>query len=149
VRAVIQRVSRAEVRVADRTVARISAGFLVLVSVGLDDDESDAISMAEKIATLRVFPDEHGLMNHSLLEAGGAVLLVSQFTLHGDARRGRRPSFASAAKEEQARALYAGTGTALEAAGVAVAYGEFGARMDVELVNQGPVTILLDTKRVF
>jgi D-aminoacyl-tRNA deacylase len=148
-RAVIQRVSRAEVRVGDRTPATIGGGFVALVSVGLDDDESDAISMAEKIATLRVFPDERGLMNRSLLDAGGAVLLVSQFTLHGDARRGRRPSFVRAAKEEQARGLYERTGAALEAAGVAVAYGEFGAGMDVELVNQGPVTILLDTKRVF
>ncbi len=132
-----------------RTVGAIGPGLLVLVSVGTDDEESDARSMAEKLAGLRIFPDDHGMMNRSLLDTGGELLLVSQFTLHGDARRGRRPSFIAAAKEPKARELYELTGTTLEAAGVRVAYGEFGARMDVELVNTGPVTILLDTKHTF
>jgi D-aminoacyl-tRNA deacylase len=148
-RAVVQRVSRASVRVEERTVGTIGTGLLALVSVGLDDDESDAKAMAEKLAGLRIFSDDRSLMNRSVVEAGGAVLLVSQFTLHGDARRGRRPSFIAAAREPKARELYERTGAALEAAGVPVAYGEFGARMEVELVNSGPVTILLDTKRTF
>jgi D-tyrosyl-tRNA(Tyr) deacylase len=148
-RAVVQRVSSARVRVGERTAGEIGAGLLALVSVGVDDDERDARSMAEKLAGLRIFSDDRGLMNRSVVEAGGAVLLVSQFTLHGDVRRGRRPSFVAAAKEPQARELYELTGAALEATGVPVAYGEFGARMDVELVNSGPVTILLDTKRLF
>lgn len=148
-RAVVQRVSSARVRVAQRTVGEIGAGLLALVSVGVDDDERDARSMAEKLATLRIFADDAGLMNRCLLETGGDLLLVSQFTLHGDARRGRRPSFVAAAKEPQARRLYELAGGAASALGLRVAYGEFGARMDVELVNEGPVTILLDTKRAF
>jgi len=119
------------------------------VSVGLDDDARDAESMAEKIAGLRIFPDERDLMNRSIKEIGGAVLLVSQFTLHGDVRRGRRPSFVAAAKEPAASDLYRLVGTNLEADGLSVAYGEFGAKMEVELVNTGPVTILIDTKRLF
>lgn len=145
----MQRVSRASVRVEERTIGTIAAGLLALVSVGVDDDENDARSMAEKIAGLRIFADEQGLMNRSLLDAGGAALLVSQFTLHGDVRRGRRPSFIAAAKEPLARELYELVGATLEAAGISVAYGEFGAKMDVELVNSGPVTILIDTKRLF
>ncbi|MFZ0030849.1 MAG: D-aminoacyl-tRNA deacylase [Candidatus Cybelea sp.] len=148
-RAVVQRVSSARVRTAERAVGEIARGLLALVSVGIDDDESDARAMAEKLAGLRIFPDDRGLMNRSLLDAGGAVLLVSQFTLHGDVRRGRRPSFIAAAKEPQALELYRLTGSALEAAGLPVAYGEFGAHMNVELVNDGPVTILIDTKRTF
>lgn len=148
-RAVVQRVSRACVRVAGRVTGNIDAGLLALVSVGTDDDDRDARAMAEKLAGLRIFPDERGLMNRSLIESGGALLLVSQFTLHGDARHGRRPSFITAAKEPQARRLYAMTGKLLEASGLSVAYGEFGAQMEVELVNAGPVTILLDTKRLF
>ena len=148
-RAVVQRVSRACVRIATETVGSIGAGLLVLVSVGIDDDDGDAHRMAEKLAMLRVFSDDRGLMNRSLLETRGGLLLVSQFTLHGDVRRGRRPSFIAAAEEPLARRLYELTGAAIEALGVPVAYGEFGARMDVELVNSGPVTILLDTKRAF
>ncbi len=148
-RAVVQRVSRARVRVRDATVGEIGEGVLALVSVGVDDDASDARALADKIAGLRIFPDERGLMNRSLLDSGGALLLVSQFTLHGDARRGRRPSFVAAAREPQARTLYELVGAAAAARGVRVAYGEFGAHMDVELVNDGPVTILLDTKRTF
>ncbi|HLY03489.1 MAG TPA: D-aminoacyl-tRNA deacylase [Candidatus Cybelea sp.] len=148
-RAVVQRVSHAGVRVADRTVGEIGAGLLVLVSVGSDDDERDARSMAEKIAELRIFPDGGGLMNSSLRETGGALLLVSQFTLHGDVRRGRRPSFIAAAPPAVARSLYELVGASVASLGVPVAYGEFGAQMAVELVNDGPVTILIDTKRLF
>ncbi|HVR45169.1 MAG TPA: D-aminoacyl-tRNA deacylase [Candidatus Binatia bacterium] len=148
-RAVVQRVSRADVRVGGNAIGKIAGGLVVLLGVGVDDGAGDARAMAEKIAGLRIFPDEHGLMNRSIQEHGGAVLLVSQFTLHGDARRGRRPSFVTAAKEPQARELYQLAGHTLESLGVRVAYGEFGARMEVELVNEGPVTILLDTKRVF
>jgi D-aminoacyl-tRNA deacylase len=148
-RAVVQRVSSARVRVGARTVGEVGAGLLALVSVGVDDDERDADAMAEKIANLRIFPDDGGLMNRSVREVGEAVLLVSQFTLHGDVRRGRRPSFVTAAKEPKARDLYELTGSKLEATGVRVAYGEFGAKMEVELVNDGPVTVLVDTKRAF
>ncbi len=148
-RAVVQRVSGARVRAGERVVGAIGAGLLVLVSVGTDDDARDARVMAERVARLRIFADERGLMNRCVLETGGAVLLVSQFTLHGDARHGRRPSFIAAAKEPQARSLYELTGRTLEASAVPVAYGEFGAQMEVELINTGPVTILLDTKRVF
>jgi D-tyrosyl-tRNA(Tyr) deacylase len=148
-RAVVQRVSQARVRVGDATVGEIGEGLLVLLSVGVDDDAADARSMAEKIAGLRIFPDDAGLMNRSIMQTRGAVLLVSQFTLHGDVRRGRRPSFVTAAKEPLARRLYELAGHTLETMGVSLAYGEFGASMDVELVNSGPVTILLDTKRTF
>jgi len=149
VRAVVQRVSRAGVRVGGKTIGEIAGGLVVLLGVGVDDGADDARAMAEKIAGLRIFPDGRGLMNRSIQEHGGAVLLVSQFTLHGDARHGRRPSFVAAAKEPEARALYQQTGHTLETQGVRVSYGEFGARMEVELVNEGPVTILLDTKRAF
>jgi len=148
-RAVVQRVAHARVRVAGATVGEIGAGLLVLLSVGVDDDDADAHSMAEKIAGLRIFPDDAGLMNRSVIETGGSVLLVSQFTLHGDARRGRRPSFIGAAKGPQARRLYELAGHTLASMGVTLAYGEFGASMSVESVNSGPVTILLDTKRAF
>ena len=148
-RAVVQRVSRARVLVGEETIGEIAGGLMVLLGVGVDDGPGDAQTIAEKIAGLRIFSDDEGLMNRSIQDCGGAVLLVSQFTLHGDARRGRRPSFIAAAKEPEARALYQLAGHTLEAMGVRVAYGEFGAKMDVELVNEGPVTILLDTKRVF
>jgi D-aminoacyl-tRNA deacylase len=149
VRAVVQRVSRASVRVDDRTTGEIGLGLLVLVGVSVDDGESDAVWMAEKIAGLRIFGDVDGLMNRDIREAGGAVLLVSQFTLLGDVRKGRRPSFITAAKEPSASELYRRTGRELERTGLEVAYGEFGADMNVELVNAGPVTILLDSKRTF
>jgi D-aminoacyl-tRNA deacylase len=148
-RAVVQRVSRAAVRVDERTTGAIGAGLLVLVGVGADDAESDASWMAEKIAGLRIFTDDEGLMNRSVTETGGSVLLVSQFTLFGDVRKGRRPSFVTAAKEPLASTLYERTGRELERIGLVVAYGEFGADMKVELVNDGPVTILLDSKRLF
>lgn len=148
-RAVVQRVSRAAVRVERQTVGEIGAGLLVFLSVGVDDGEDDARSMADKVAGLRIFADERGLMNRSALDAGASVLLVSQFTLHGDVRRGRRPSFINAAKEPASRRLYELTGELIQEAGVPVSYGVFGAQMEVELVNSGPVTILIDTKRTF
>ncbi len=148
-RAVVQRVSSASVRVAGRLTGEIATGLLVFVGVGIDDDASDADWLAEKICGLRIFRDDAGLMNRSVTEAAGSVLLVSQFTLHGDTRKGRRPSFVRAAKEPQARPLFERVGAAVAARGIAVAYGEFGADMDVELINQGPVTLLLDSKRTF
>jgi D-aminoacyl-tRNA deacylase len=148
-RAVVQRVLRASVTVEDRITGEIGPGLMVLLGVGLADTENDARYIADKIANLRVFTDEAGLMNRSLLETGGGVLLVSQFTLHGDARKGRRPSFIGAAKEPLASGLYERTGRELGALGLTVAYGEFGADMHVELVNDGPVTILLDSEKTF
>ncbi len=148
-RAVVQRVLRASVRVDERIIGSIDSGFVVLLGVAVADREDDARAMAEKIANLRIFPDEAGLMNRSVLETGGAILLVSQFTLYGDARKGRRPSFISAAKEPLASDLYERTGRDLERLGLHVEYGEFGADMQVELVNDGPVTILLDSEKAF
>lgn len=148
-RAVVQRVSSARVRVGERITGEIGVGLLALIGVGADDDESDAAALAHKIVELRIFPDDAGLMNRSLLESGGALLLVSQFTLHGDVRRGRRPSFTSAAKDPPARTLFEKVGAAAAMLAVKVAYGEFGAHMAVELTNDGPVTILVDTKRTF
>ncbi len=145
-RAVVQRVTQARVVVGDRVTGHVENGLAVLLGVAVDDEERDARWMAEKIANLRIFRDAEGLMNRSLLEVGGSVLLVSQFTLYGDTRKGRRPSFIAAAKEPLARELYRRAGAELEHLGVPVAYGEFGADMNVELTNQGPVTILLDSK---
>lgn len=148
-RAVVQRVLRASVRVDDRITGEIGIGLMVLLGVGIPDKIDDARWMAEKIANLRIFTDDAGLMNRSVTDVGGSVLLVSQFTLHGDARKGRRPSFIAAAKEPLASDLYEATGKEIEALGLRVAYGEFGADMQVELVNDGPVTILLDSERLF
>ncbi|HEX4014079.1 MAG TPA: D-aminoacyl-tRNA deacylase [Candidatus Cybelea sp.] len=148
-RAVAQRVSSARVRVDGEIVGEINAGLLALVSVGLDDEERDARSLAEKIVDLRIFPDEADLMNRSLRDTGGGLLLVSQFTLHGDVRRGRRPSFVAAAREPLAKRLYELVGSTAASLNVPVEYGKFGAKMTVELVNEGPVTILIDTKRAF
>lgn len=148
-RAVVQRVTSAAVRVGDRLTGDIERGLLVLVGVAVDDEPADARWMADKIAQLRIFEDDGGLMNRSVEDAGGAVLLVSQFTLHGDARKGRRPSFITAAKEPLARDLYELVGAQIAERGLRVAYGEFGADMAVSLVNDGPVTILLDSKRAF
>lgn len=148
-RAVVQRVTRAEVRVDGNAVGAIGPGLCVLLGVGVDDTEDDARAIAEKVAGLRIFRDENGLMNRDVAQAGGAVLLISQFTLHGDVRKGRRPSFITAAGEELARPLYETTGRLIERQGLTVAYGKFGATMDVELVNDGPVTILIDSKRLF
>jgi D-tyrosyl-tRNA(Tyr) deacylase len=148
-RAVVQRVARARVLVAGEVVGEIGRGSCVLIGVGADDGPADADALAAKIAGLRIFADASGAMNRDLAAVGGAVLAVSQFTLHGDARRGRRPSFAAAASGEPARELFERTVAALRAAGLVVATGVFGAMMEVELVNDGPVTILLDTKRAF
>jgi D-tyrosyl-tRNA(Tyr) deacylase len=144
-RAVLQRVSRASVVVAGETVGAIERGFLVLLGVGHADTEADARWLAEKVAFLRVFEDEQGKMNLDLAAVGGAVLAVSQFTLYGDSKKGRRPSFIAAAPPEQGRALYEAFVLALKELGVPVQTGRFGASMLVELVNDGPVTLLLDT----
>lgn len=136
-------------RVAHEAAGAIERGFLVLVGVGVDDDESDADALANKIAGLRVFDDANGAMNLALAEVGGAVLVVSQFTLLGDVRKGRRPSFIAAARGEQAQRLYERVAAKLRETGLHVETGVFGADMAVELVNDGPVTILIDTKRAF
>jgi D-tyrosyl-tRNA(Tyr) deacylase len=148
-RAVVQRVSRAKVTVEGRITGEIGAGLMVLLGVGREDSPAVAVSLAEKVANLRIFEDEQGKMNRSLLEVKGAALVVSQFTLYGDARGQRRPSFISAAPPEQAAALYEEFNKALRALGVTVATGTFQAMMSVELVNEGPVTILLDSDKTF
>jgi len=148
-RAVVQRVRRARVRVEGETVAEIGAGSLVLVGVAAGDDEADARYLAEKVAHLRIFADEQGKMNRSLLDCGGAALAVSQFTLYGDCRQGRRPSFTAAAAPQDAARLFAAFCQALADAGVPVATGRFQTAMQVELVNDGPVTMLLDRGRQF
>jgi len=149
VRAVIQRVSRARVHVAAETVGEIGPGLLALVGVAADDGPSDIAYIAGKIRDLRVFEDEHGKMNRALCEAGGAVLVVSQFTLYGDVRKGRRPSFDRAAPADDGRTIFDAVVADLRAAGVTVATGTYGAHMRVELVNDGPVTILVDSRREF
>ncbi len=148
-RAVLTRVTRAEVRVEGEIVGAIEAGLLVLLGVAREDDENDARNVTEKILGLRIWNDADGKMNRDIRDVGGSVLVVSQFTLLGDARSGRRPSFVAAAPGELARALYERVGGELERAGLRVAYGRFGATMAVESVNDGPVTILLDSKRLF
>lgn len=148
-RAVVQRVSRARVTVEGRASGEIAAGLMVLLGVGREDTSAVAASMAEKVANLRIFEDEQGKMNRSLLDVKGAALVVSQFTLYGDARGQRRPSFISAAPPEKAKALYEEFNAALEGSGVSVATGIFQTMMSVELVNEGPVTILLDSDKTF
>ena len=148
-RLVIQRVSRARVVVGDRAVGAIAGGVLVLVGVGKGDSPEAAMQLAQKTAELRIFNDSQGKMNLSLLESGGAALVVSQFTLYADARRGRRPGFDRAAPPEEADVLYREYVRCLEALGVTVKTGTFGAHMEVELVNDGPVTILLDSAKLF
>ncbi len=144
-RAVIQRVSKAEVRVSEVTVGEIERGFLVLLGIAAGDTARDAAAIATKIGGLRVFPDETGRMNIDLAAIGGAVLLVSQFTLIADVRKGRRPSFVGAADPEEAALLVGEVAMHLNAAGFEVATGEFGAHMEVSLVNDGPVTIVIDS----
>jgi len=148
-RAVVQRVSRARVTVEGRVSGEIGAGLMVLLGVGREDTPSVAESMAEKVANLRIFEDDQGKMNRSLLDVKGAALVVSQFTLYGDARGQRRPSFISAARPDKAAALYDEFIAALSGLGVNVATGIFQAMMSVELVNEGPVTILLDSEKTF
>jgi D-aminoacyl-tRNA deacylase len=148
-RAVIQRVSRAKVSINAAVTGEIAAGLMILLGVGRQDTPAVAAALAEKTANLRIFEDENGKMNRSLLELKGAALVVSQFTLYGDARGGRRPSFIAAAPPGQANALYQAFCDALRNLGVTVATGVFQAMMSVELVNEGPVTILLDTDKTF
>ena len=148
-RAVIQRVSRARVAVKGRTVGAIDRGLLVLLGVGKQDTAKDADYLVEKILGLRIFPDQDGKMNRNVGEAGGALLVISQFTLYGDCRRGRRPSFDAAAPPGEAQALYEYFVQAAREKGISVETGIFQASMAVELVNEGPVTILLDSTKLF
>lgn len=148
-RALVQRVSRARVTVAERPVGEVGHGFLVLLGITHTDDVAMARRLAEKVRKLRVFEDEAGKMNLDLAAAGGACLVISQFTLYGDARGGNRPGFGAAARPEVAEPLYLDFVAALREAGVTVATGEFGAMMAVELVNSGPTTIWLDSDELF
>ena len=148
-RAVVQRVSRAQVTVRGEVVGRIERGLLILLGVASTDKEADAEYLADKIAGLRIFEDDAGKMNRSVADAGGAVLVVSQFTLYGDVRRGKRPSFDDAAQPEQARKLYEYFVERIRTAGLRCETGRFQALMHVELVNDGPVTILLDSEKSF
>lgn len=148
-RAVVQRVSRASVKVDGQIVGQINAGLLVLLGVGQDDAESDADYLVDKITGLRVFEDADGKMNRSVVDEGGAILAVSQFTLFGDIRRGKRPSFDAAARPEQAKKLYEYFVEKVRAAGIHCETGTFQAMMRVELANEGPVTIMVDSKKLF
>ena len=148
-RAVVQRVSRARVTVKDWTSGEIGLGLLVLLGVGHEDAEADATYLAEKIAGLRIFEDHDGKMNRSVIDIAGSVLAVSQFTLYGDVRRGKRPSFDVAAPPEAARKLYEFFVQQIQALGLRCETGRFQEMMQVELVNEGPVTILLDSKKEF
>lgn len=146
-KAVIQRVTRASVEVEGRIVGRIGTGLLVLLGVAKGDDERDLSYLLEKLQTLRIFGDDQGKMNRSLVDVGGALLLVSQFTLLGDTSKGRRPGFDLAASPEAARALYEQAVERLRSAGLTVETGVFGAHMQVELLNDGPVTFIVDSRR--
>lgn len=149
-RAVVQRVSRAKVTVEDRVTGAIEHGLLVLLAAGAGDAAQDLAYIVDKIVNLRIFADDAGKMNRSVLDVRGGVLVVSQFTLYGDVRQGRRPAFTGALEPVAAKALYEESLVALRAAGVPqVAAGEFAADMQVELVNDGPVTILLDSRKLF
>jgi len=148
-RAVVQRVIRASVKVNGELTGKIEEGLLVLLGVAQEDAESDADYLAEKITGLRIFEDEEGKMNRSVVDIGGAVLAVSQFTLYGDVRRGKRPSFDAAARPERAQTLYEYFVQRIRALGLHCETGRFQQTMEVELVNQGPVTILLDSKKLF
>ncbi|MCL6573400.1 MAG: D-tyrosyl-tRNA(Tyr) deacylase [Bacillus sp. (in: Bacteria)] len=144
-RVVVQRSKSAYVAVAGEVIGRISKGLVLLVGVTHRDTEEDAVYLAEKIANLRIFEDEGALMNLSLLDVGGEILSVSQFTLYGDCRKGRRPNFMAAARPEQAQQLYELFNRLLREKGITVETGRFGAMMDVELTNDGPVTIIVDS----
>ena len=148
-RAVVQRVSRASVKVGGELVGEIGKGLLVLLGVAPDDTPADAAYLAEKTIGLRIFEDENRKMNLSVSEVGGAVLAVSQFTLFGDVRRGKRPSFDAAARPELARELYEQFVAAIRSAGLRCETGRFQEMMEVELINLGPVTILVDSKKLF
>jgi D-tyrosyl-tRNA(Tyr) deacylase len=148
-RAVVQRVSRASVKVGSETVGQIEKGLLVLLGVAQDDTEGDADYLADKVVGMRIFEDADEKMNLAVTEVGGAILAVSQFTLYGDMRRGKRPSFDAAARPEQARRLYEYFVEKIRAAGVRCETGKFQAMMEVELVNDGPVTIMIDSRKTF
>ena len=148
-RAVVQRVSSASVKVDNEIVGQIDRGFLVLLGVGTDDADEDAVMLAEKIAGLRVFEDDDGKMNLSLSDVDGRILVVSQFTLFGDCRKGRRPSFVEAARPEKAELLYETFVAEIRGQGIAVETGRFQTHMDVSLVNDGPVTLMLDSRKTF
>ena len=148
-RAVIQLVSEASVTVKDKTTGSINKGLLVLLGITRADTEKDALYLADKITHLRIFPDENDLMNRSVLDEKGNILVVSQFTLFGDCRKGRRPSYSRAAPPDMAKELYHFFIQAVEQLGIATASGEFQAMMQVALVNDGPVTILLDSEKIF
>ena len=148
-RAVVQRVQRAEVRVQEEVMGRIGAGLVILLGIGKGDSEATGDALAEKIVNLRVFEDVEGKMNRSLLDTGGQALCVSQFTLYGDCRKGRRPSYDQAATPDAAVGLYESFVKSLRAQGIATETGRFRALMQVELVNDGPVTLLLDSDRMF
>jgi len=149
VRAVVQRVRDCGVRVGERTTGSISRGLLVYLGIGKNDGEKDVRAISEKILALRIFPDENGKMNLSVRETGGGLMVVSQFTLYGDVRDGRRPSYTAAAEPARARSLYEATLAELRASGIEVASGEFAASMEVASTNLGPVTILIDTEKTF
>lgn len=148
-RAVVQRVSEASVAVEASVTGAIAAGLCVLVGVGQEDDESDAQWLADKVCDLRIFEDDQGRMNRSLLDVKGAMLAISQFTLFGDARQGRRPAFIDAAPPEKAKPLYDRFCALCRGRGIDVQEGVFRATMQVRIVNEGPVTLLLDSKKVF
>jgi D-tyrosyl-tRNA(Tyr) deacylase len=148
-RAVIQRVTSAKVTVDDRQTGAIGEGLLVLLGVHKDDEQGDITWLADKIINLRIFDDEDGKMNHSLVDTGGSMLIVSQFTLLADCRKGRRPSWSEAAPPDKARQLYEEFIQAVADSGITTATGEFQAMMEVSLVNSGPVTILLDSHKKF
>jgi D-tyrosyl-tRNA(Tyr) deacylase len=148
-RACIQRVSRAQVTVDRQVIGRIGRGLVVLLGVGSDDSDDDAQYLADKIAGLRIFDDSEGKMNLAIRDVGGAMLVISQFTLYGDCRRGRRPSFTDAAPPDRAMELYEAFVRQLEQSGVPVQLGRFREHMDVELVNDGPVTLLVDSDKAF
>ena len=148
-RAVVQRVTRAEVRAGAEVVGVVGRGYLALVGVESGDGEPDAEYIADKIAGMRVFEDDQGKMNRSLTDVGGGVLVVSQLTLLGDCRKGRRPSFTASAPPQTAERLYLSVARRIADRGIPVATGRFRAEMEIELVNQGPVTLLLDSKKAF
>ena len=145
----MQRSGPAEVLIAGRVAGRIDSGVVVLVGISPEDGEAEARWLADKVCNLRIFPDDDGKMNRALVAAGGEALIVSQFTLYGDARKGRRPSFVRAAQGPAARAVYERAVEAFKDLGVPTATGEYGAMMDVALTNRGPVTILLDSDKLF
>lgn len=148
-RCVIQRVTQASVTVGEELVGKIGRGYMILIGVSSEDTDKDLRYMAEKVPNLRIFEDEAGKMNLSIKDVGGEILAVSQFTLYGDARGGRRPSFSTAARPEQANALYEQLVEAWREQGIHVETGRFRAEMQVSLVNDGPVTMLMDSTKLF